>query len=806
MNRLFKTHLFKNFLRPFMRTRGLQVAGTLLGLCLLALTGFAFLDNSEAQTSRKPIAPPSDEVIIMPTRVIAPPNLPSDPIKMKTYHIDVAIKDNLATTTIEQIFVNNTKQTLQAKYIFPLPQGANFSSFNVTINGKQVEGQLMEREQARQKYYEIVRKLIDPGLLEFIDHKTVQLSVAPIFAGEKKTVRITYNQLLKKDGGLHRYQYPFIGKATQNIAIEKASLNLQVKTSNELKTVYSPTHSPQIKREGKNKAQLSVNLNDQKSILEKNFVLYMSQDNKAISLNSLSYKKPGDDHGYFMVTVRPPEKIMKQKRLAKNMVLAIDTSGSMSGQKIAQAKKALKYVINQLHTEDTFSIVQFNTDVSTYHSESMSANDVNKQKALEYVDDLSAGGSTNIEEALKISFQHVPPPKNNRPSYVIFLSDGEPTIGVTDTAGLIKTAHQANTKKAKLFNFGIGYNINTDLLTQLSEAHHGSTTFVEPNENLELALSGFYNKIESPVLADVQVDFGDFKISKTYPKAIGDLFAGTEVILVGRYNGNGQTHITVNGKVGNENQSFTYPVRWNNNSTTHNQLPRLWAGRRIGFLLDAIHQNGENKETKQEIITLSKKYGILTPYTSFLSVEQKEGRIANNVPMVFEEMDMAAPAAQSVLRQTVVGSVGSGASGLSSSQSRARYVGKNAVKAKKSMQKMQQQANNYAADEEQAYNKLTDGRVAVLAIRKVNNKIFTINSNGTWVDSEYTQAKHGTPQKLTFASEAYFNLLSKRPELAPYFSIGQQVLVVLNGKAYQVSSAKTHSSLNLEKSKVAVGF
>ncbi len=776
-----------------------------LGAFLLAFVSiWATHNHSQAQT-RHMTPPHQEEVIIMPTRIIAPPNLPSHPIKMKNYDIDVAIKDNMATTTIEQVFENNTKQTLQAKYMFPLPEGANFSSFNVTINGQQVEGKLMERDAARRKYYAIVRKLIDPGLLEFIDHNTVQLSVAPIFAGEKKVVRITYNQLLKKDGGLHRYQYPFVGKASQNIPIESASLKAQIKTASQLKTVYSPTHEPKIKREGKNKASLSINLNDQKSILEKNFVLYVSQDNQTLSLNSLSYKKPSDDHGYFMVSIRPPQEILDQKRLPKNMVLAIDTSGSMSGEKIAQAKKALKYVINQLHPEDTFSIVQFNTDVATYHSEAMSANSQNKAKALDYVDELSSGGSTNIEEALKLSFDQIPANKSNRPSYVIFLTDGEPTIGVTDTAGLLNVAQQANTKQAKLFNFGVGYNINTDLLTKLSDANHGSTTFVEPNEDLELALSGFYNKIESPVLADVQVDFGNFKINKTYPREIGDLFAGSEVILVGQYHGNGQTQITVKGNIGNKTQSFTYPVRWENRSTTHNQLPRLWAGRRIGFLLDEIHQNGENTETKEEVVALSKKYGILTPYTSFLSVEQKEGRIANNVPMSIEadEMMDAAPAPQAALRKAVVGSAGAGR-GLTSPTSRARYVGKNAVMAKKSMQKMQQQTSNYAADEEQAQNELRDGRVAVLAVRKVNHKIFTIDANGTWVDSEYTKTKHGNPKKLTFGSDAYFDLLTTKPELAEYFSIGQQVLVVVDRIAYQVVLPKASQSTSIHST--AAGF
>lgn len=755
--------------------------GVALLLAMLALTVGGFFSPGQTQARHigdVPIRP--DEVILMPNRVITPHGLPSTGFRMKHYDIDVAVKDNIATTTVSQEFLNESNRTIEAKYLFPLPEDADFSSFNLTIDGETLEGQLMEREAARQKYYEIVRKLVDPGLLEFIDCKTVQVSVAPIPAGQSRTIKLSYSQLLTQDGGLYRYQYPFVGKASRNVPIDKAGIDVSLRTAQPLKTVYSPTHSPKITRDGQKRADVSLDLNEQQSILEKNFVLYFSQDNSEVSVNTLSYKGNGEN-GYFLMTIRPPKDILDQKVLPKNVVLVLDTSGSMSGDKIVQARNALKYIVQQLRPEDTFNIVQFNTDVSTWRNESLAATSKNKNDAIDYVEDLNAGGSTNIEEALKVSFSQVPTSKGDRPSYVIFLTDGEPTIGVTDTPGLLKVAKAANTKNAKLFNFGVGYSINTNLLAKLAADHHGSTTFVEPNENLELAMTGFYTKIDAPVLANAKVDFGRFRVSKIYPNEIGDLFAGSEVILMGRYDNGGADTVKLTGNVGGQTKTYTFPVSWENDSTRHNQLPRLWAGRRIGYLLDNIHQHGENEETKKEIVDLSKKFGIMTPYTSFLALEKKEGRVMADAPM---EMDQ-------LRRQDVHGrSMPAASPAMSSIGSYRADSGAGAVRLKKSLQNMQSQASMAKMDEEQ---EIASGE-AVLGIRKVGGKIFSISKDGVWIDTDYDAAKHGEPQKVTFGTDAYFDLLTKNPALAQYFAIGQKVRVVINGKAYEVTAASDSTS------------
>ncbi len=739
----------------------------LLAFGVLMLAG---LGLSQAFAQEKPIRPlppkplptPIHEIIVMPGRIIAPPEVAS-PISLKKYDVNVSIKDNVATTTIEQVFVNNTNRTLEASYLYPLPEDAHFSSFTLTINGEAVEGKILDKDEARKKYYRIVRKLIDPGLLEYVDQKTVQASIAPIFAHEEKKVQLSYTQLLRQDGGMVKYQYPFGLQTGRAMPIKEVALQAKVKTSQPLKTVYSPSHSPDIDRKGDREALISLKLD--KAPQEKSFVLYLSQDNREISINSLQYKKTADGDGYFLLTVRPPADLAKKEIVPKDLALVIDTSGSMGGQKIVQAKEALRYIINQLRPGDTFNVVQFNTDVSSFKSELVSATADNKKAALDYVDDLYASGSTNIEAALKQSLSQLPKATQNRPGYVIFLTDGEPTVGITDTEGLVKVAKEANDRNAKLFNFGVGYHLNTQLLGKLAESNHGSTTYVEPNENLELALTSFYQKIEAPVLTDVKLVFDGIQATRLYPQEMGDLFAGSEVVLLGRYTGGGSGKITLTGFVGGESKSFSYPIRWEEEViTAHSHLPRLWAGRRIAYLLENIRLHGENAELKEEVVDLSKQYGIITPYTSFLALEPEYLSSAPAAPPRFRPM------------ATIGGANGSAMPAGAMAANR----GQSAVQLEKKLQQLKAQASMDQVQEATAGS-------AVVGIQAVGDKTFVLSPEGVWTDTVYDAKQHGKPSTVTFGTDAYFDLLLRKPELAPYFSLGQSVLVVLEGHAYQVA-------------------
>lgn len=762
-------------LNPF--TRWFLVAIGLFLAALIVYMGKALALSPKAQTllaqaaqpERNPL-PAANSVTILPDRIILPPRLPNASVSLTAYNVETAIRDNVATTTITQSFKNDSSSTLEARYLFPLPKDANFSNLTLTVNGKALEGKILEKSEARTTYEAIVRKLVDPALLEYLDDQTVQVSIAPFMAGESKQIRLSYTQLLKQDGGLYKYSYYLGSQRPGNIhppgrirpmatsespesnvlAADGFSLNLDLKTGQPLKTVYSPTHDPKVERSGDRQASVQLHLKPSELGQEKNFVLYFSQNNSAIALNTLHYQKAGED-GYFLLAMRTPEADEKQTALPKDIVLAIDTSGSMGGDKIKQAKEALKFIINRLRPEDRFGLLQFNTDVSLLNPGMVPASAEQKRKALAYVEDLQADGSTNIEAALKDGFSLLKGHDAKRPAYVIFLTDGEPTVGVTDTEGLVKVAEQANAEEARLFNFGVGYNLNAVLLGKLADHNHGTTTFVEPNENLELAMTGFYKKVESPVLTDASLSFEGVKVSKQYPASVSDLFAGSEVIVLGRYTGSGKGTVKLSGKMGDAAKNYAFPIQWQPD-TSHSQLPRLWAGRRIAYLLDSIRQNGENKELKDEIIALSKQYGIITPYTSYLSAEPEMhggvgmGRVPAAAPMAaYRAMSTAS--------------------------------GQQAVQLSKSLNAMKAQSSASALNAAQANT--MDGGAAESTMKTVGSKTFIRSKEGIWTDTAYNKDKDGKPHTVVFGSEAYFQLLSRTPELLPYFSVGEQVIVVL---------------------------
>ena len=783
-----------------------------LGVGLLSFGMQPLMNPAKAQVET------TERVTLLPDRIILPPQCGCS-VTLTDYDVSTSIKDNVATTTIVQTFKNESGRTLEARYLFPLPQDANFSSFTLTMNGKALEGKIMEKDAARATYQDIVRRLVDPGLLEYLDDKTVQASVAPFFAGETKKIQLSYTQLLAQDGGLYKYTYnlgspqpstinggggvvpprpvPMQRDSSKSIRhiprpepVPQASfpgvdLKLDLKTSQSLKTVYSPTHTPDIDRNGNTGAKIALTVNPAQLQKEKNFVLYFSQDNSNVTLNSLNYQKAGEA-GYFLMTVRTPDTLKDQPVLPKDIVFVIDTSGSMGGDKMVQAKDALKTVLAKLRPEDSFGVLQFNTDVSSFKSELIPATAENKKAAIAYADNLEASGSTNIEGALQSGFAQLKNHKAGRPAYLIFLTDVEPTVGITDTAGLLKTAATGNTVDARIFDFGVGYDVKTDLLDKLAEANHGSATYVEPNENLELAVTGFYNKIEAPVLTDVAVDWGGLQVTRVYPDKVGDLFAGSEVILMGRHGSNQPVAekgvVKLTGKVGSQVKTYSYPVSWTAD-TSHSQLPRLWAGRRIAYLLDNMRQNGEKSETKEEVVSLSKQYGIITPYTSFLAVEPEYAAEAKERDKR-SSFDMGAP-----------GGGGSSPPPPASAPAVANQAamransGQGSVQFSKTLGKMKAQSSVADLDAAQEIGGL-EGRA--ITLKTVANKTFTLSTEGVWTDTAYEEKTHGKPQRIAFGTDGYFDLLSKKPALLPYFALGEQVLVVLDGVAYEVLTPRVN--------------
>lgn len=536
-------------------------------------------------------------------------------LHLKGEAVKVDIADQVAKTYISQTFTNDTDQMLAGTYLFPLPEDTTFSSFSLHIDGKPVEGKILEAQAARQEYESIVRRQVDPGLLEYADYKTVRARIFPIPPRGEKKVELEYTQVLKADGGMLKYRFPL--KASQDAEpAEEIKIDVKLNSKQALKTIWSPSHTITSKRSDDNNAKVSFL--EQNTLPDKDFMLYYSVSDKDMAANILTHKKTSED-GYFMLTLSPPVEVKNAP--GKDVVIVTDTSGSMDEEKMKQNKEALKFVIGALKPEDNFSIVQFNTDVDSFKSKLVPATDENKKAAREYIDDLEAHGGTNIGDAINTA-KTILGSAQGRSAYMLLITDGEPTVGETNVESLLKSFKPE--RPIHLFDFGVGYDINTRLLNRLASEHHGASQYVEPGESLETAISTLYQKIKSPVLSDVKMTYDGIQVKDMYPREVSDIFAGSQVLLIGRYKGAGDAKVTVSGTINGAKKDYVFPVTFTGDEAGHTYLPRLWAMRRIGHLTEVAQANGDNKEIVDEIVALSKKYGIISAYTSYLVTDPAE--------------------------------------------------------------------------------------------------------------------------------------------------------------------------------------
>jgi Ca-activated chloride channel homolog len=541
-------------------------------------------------------------------------------LRLQDAEVKVDITDQVAKTYITQTFVNDTDQNLAGTYLFPLPEDTTFSSFSLHIDGKPIEGQT---------YEDIVRRMVDPGLLEFADYKTVRARIFPIPAHGTKKVELEYTQVLKAENGMIKYRFPLKTEAEAG-STEDVKIGVKVNSKSNIRTIWSPSHDIASKRDGEHKALISFAGKD--VLPDKDFLLYYSVSDKDLTANLLTQKSSGED-GYFLMTLTPP--VEAKQVVGKDIVLVADTSGSMKGQRMDQTKKALKYLVNALNPSDNFSVVRFSTDVDSFKPTLVAASPENKKAAVEFIDDMEAAGGTNIGDALKTASTLLGgPPANQRPAYMVMMTDGEPTVGETTVAGLLKTV--GTKRDIRVFDFGVGYDLNTRLLNKLAEQHHGTAQYVEPNENIEVELSNFYDKIKSPVLSDIKITYNGITVKDVYPRNVKDIFAGNQLMLMGKYKGAGAANVQLTGTINGTAKTYSFPLTFEEAQSGHGYLPRLWAMRRIGHLTEIAQENGDNKEVVDEIIELSKKYGIISAYTSFLVTDPSEnGRLANvATPMI----------------------------------------------------------------------------------------------------------------------------------------------------------------------------
>ena len=572
--------------------------------------------------------------MIIPTQ----PFIPLEPLYIQGYpeieyhNVTVSIDEQYAQTFVDQSFYNPYNESMNGTYVFPVPEGAMISNFELIIDGETYEAQIMDENEAKEFFREAVSERKDASLLEYINRDLFSYKVS-IPAKSSRQICLQYEEFLPMHGGMYRYAYTLGTEKYSSAPINYVTVSVNIISEKGIETIYSPTHDIIVERKDSRNVRIIYEARNARP--DKDIEIYYSLSNNPFGAGFLNYVD--DEDGYFLFMFSPNPDQFQENIVPKDIVFVIDESGSMRGDKIVQAKDALKLILQQLHEEDRFTIVPFSTHVRKFSQLLKVANSSNIIDATRYVDGIRASGGTNINQALLDALNILRnTAKSESVKVIVFLTDGKPTSGVTGEDDIVNNVRNANVEHevdARIFAFGVGYNVNTHLLDKISSQNHGATIYVTPDESIEMALTDFYGQISSPVLTDITLDFTGINVFETYPDVLPDVFKGSQITLAGRYSQAENIRVYLNGttREGRAEYTFEFDV---DDTKPHDFVPRLWATRKIGYLLDEIRLEGETEELVDEIKELGLEFGIVTPYTSML-IQAESGSVTDGMDNTF---------------------------------------------------------------------------------------------------------------------------------------------------------------------------
>lgn len=716
------------------------------------------------------------------------------PMQLIHHHINVLLEDQIAQTTVRQTFRNPSNRPLEAVYTFHVPRGAAIKEFSMMVNGKKVKGELVEAAKARSIYTEIVRRTMDPGLLEYIGSELLQMSVFPVPARGEQQVEIHYTSLASKQDSVVEYHYPLKSQSQLMRVGGEFSFAMELKASRPIHNIYSPTHPISFNR--KSDRHATVYFDKSLIVLDRDLQLFYSTGKDDIGLTVLQHK-PGERDGYALLLLAPRSVIATDQRIPRDMVFVLDTSGSMREDgKIDQARKALKYGLDSLKSGDRFNVLQFATTVNSFSSSLVSGPD-QIANARKWIEGLEPTGGTAISEALAEALKLQTDDKN-RQFCVIFLTDGKPTIGETISSRILQQVQNMVRPRARIFTFGVGYDLDASLLDQLAEKNRGTSSFVKPQEDMKIKVSHFFNQINQPVLTDLKLATSEnIRFMDMYPPQLPDLFHGGQIVILTRTQGSGKAFIKLTGSVGSKSKEFHYEIDLQHQTEQRAYVEDLWARRKVGYLLDQIRLRGESKELVDEVIVLAKKYGIATPYTSYLV-------IPDDIPRPGERRWNAVPTGPTsgsggtasgvgagfarsltsgeVLKQLEKGSSIAESRGAANSALAGKGTLDHANRALKAGDLQQAQQGRLGVDLSVQMNEMKNQSQQSRQIQRQVNQRNCLEINGVWVDDQF---KKETPTiAIKTMSNAYFLLLEKKPEMKEVLQLGSSLVwIAPNGTA-----------------------
>ncbi len=658
--------------------------------------------------------------------------------------VSTEIADGKAVTKIEEEITGLATKVVTTVCIMPLPEGvvqdglsARLTQAEVAVTGDPPM-KFLTADAAEEVYEAIAKATGSARLLSLGGRPALMFSGFPL--GQKAQLTVEFRQPVKEKRGLFEYGCPMPETGLAIAPVARLSITATVRDKEPLRAIFSPTHQPEVKRNGLREASVRVTADNWSG--GNLFRLFYVADDAPVGLRVLAHRVEGDDEGYFML-VGNPTGSDKEKVIEKDVLFVLDTSGSMRGEKMEQARSAIEYCLANLNDGDRFNIVTFGTEVKTFRGDLVGKTKANLRAASDFVDELIAVGRTNISGALAKGLAGAL--QKGRPRIMIFLTDGTPTAGELVPDRIVEKLPEQNKAGTRVFVMGVGHDVNAHLLDRIAELTDGGSEYVAPEEEIDTKVAALYNRLSNPVLTDVQVAFGDLMTNSVYPKKLPALFRGSRIMISGRYRDGGKHTVTISGTLAGEKKQYICTAEFPGKpSTTHEFVAPLWAARKIGYLLQEIRLHGEDKELIDEVVRLSTKFGIITEYTEFIATAKEP---------------MSAPAAAKEAQERM-------------KKARAEQSGQWAVRQAENDKDLQDRMN--VGDGANVYRDRQGKLQRADNIRQVAGRTFYLR-DGRWVDAE--EAGDRKVRKVKAFSKEYFELVRKNDEFRRAQSVGKNVTV-----------------------------
>lgn len=690
-----------------------------------------------------------------------PPCRGGSQVERVSSDVRAELTERVVRYEIRETFVNHGAGLGEADYLLPLPRNAAFRELRLFINGEPVAGEVMSADRARAIYEEIVRRQRDPALVEWMGQGLLRARIFPIAPGERKEVLVRFDAIPEREGDALRVDY-FRGTrrgATRPAPIVRGvSLEHDAESARERETfrlrypaslgrAYSPTHRVVLRDEGR--ARVAEIVGDAGQVT----VLVPVPRRSSISLAAVSHADGGDRH--VLLTVTPPA--LSGARLPRDVTLVLDVSGSMSGEKIRQARAAGVQLLGTLGEQDRFRLIEFSSDVRSFRDDFTPATRGNIAAGVEYLSGLRAAGGTNIEGALLEALRRGG--GEARLPLVLFLTDGMPTVGETrgDVLAELVAGRRQN---RRFFTFGVGADVNVALLEQLAIDGRGTAHFVRTSESIEHAVGVVASRLSEPLLTDVRIQTSGVRLSDVYPRLPTDIFAGQDLVLLARYQGAGRAAVRVTGRSAGRDVSFQAMIDFPERERRNDFVPRLWATRRIGHLIAERRRSSDRRELDEEIRQLALHYGLPSDISSYLVLEPGAR------PQVFTQANGRREATDLAGRGAASGAPAPAAPTQSRRLSEVVVTGSTTAF---------ESARSAAAQRDAATLAGTEG--AGIGRRALAGRVFELRDS-TWVQiSPASKVSRTAVVRIKPFSSAYFDIMTAIPELRAVFALGERVTV-----------------------------